>query len=71
MKIILFILIILFFNACATKIEYRDVYIPQRCDVEIPKLNSANNVNDRARESVIYTKKLEKALTCCVKGICE
>lgn len=57
---------------CTTKTEYQEVFIPTKCDIPYPILqNPTNDVIQNQRQLILYTKELEFALNCCIKGECE
>jgi len=52
-----------------TKIEYRDVYVPVRCNVSIPPRPAYNpNPVLGVVDILEYTEKLEVLLNTCVGG---
>ena len=68
-KIINIFIISFIIVGCSTKVEYRDIYIPTKCDVDMP--NKPTYQNDQvsfARDLVIYSLSLECKLHFCKTG---
>lgn len=71
MKTFLFIISTLLFCGCST-IEYKEVYIPTKCDIPYPKIaKKTDDIIENQKNLVVYTLELEDALNCCIKGECE
>lgn len=59
------------FVGCSTT-AYKEVFIPIKCDIPYPTLQrQTTDVIQNQRNLVLYTKELELALDCCIKGECE
>ena len=60
---------ILTFKGCAKKVVYKDVYVPIKCNVEMPlkPVLSGNLINDFA-SALKHSEMLEKDLNFCIKG---
>lgn len=60
----LFVIIVL--SACAAKTEYKDVYIPQKCQVDMPPKLDCSSVRSDEYEKIthcmIWNKKREELL---------
>ena len=55
-----------------TSTAYQEVFIPIKCDIPYPTLQKqTSDVVQNQRNLVLYTKELEMALDCCIKGECE
>lgn len=68
----IFIFFSLLFIGCATKTEYQEVFIPIKCDIPYPILQKqTNDVIQNQKQLILYTKELEFALDCCIKGDCK
>lgn len=58
---------ILLFTACGVK--YTPVYIPQKCEIEIPKRPKMLQGNiHNIRQILEYTERLEYNLKFCIEG---
>lgn len=69
MKYVYIILISLFLFGCSTKIEYRDVIIPVKCEVDIPPAPTTTVYDaEYLKEVLIYTELLKSRLEFCVNG---
>lgn len=72
MKYVLILLLSIFLVGCYTKIEYRDVLIPTKCEVDIPPAPVSNIYDaEYLKEVLIYTEILRSRLEFCVNGIKE
>ena len=57
---------------CTSTTQYQEVFIPIKCDIPYPVLQKqTSDVVQNQRNLVLYTKELETALDCCIKGECE
>lgn len=68
-SVIFAIVFISTFNGC-TKVVYKDVYVPIKCDIEMPlkPILSGNLINDFTN-ALKHSEILEKDLKFCVKGV--
>lgn len=72
MKLILLFFFAIFFVACSTKIETKEVYIPIKCNIPYPqKQKNTGDIIQNQKHLTMYTMELEAALDCCIKGICK
>lgn len=65
-----YIVLVLMLQGCAKKqVVYKDVYIPIKCDIEIPKRPKLTGelVNDY-KNALQHSELLESDLIFCVKG---
>lgn len=69
MKYILIFLPLLFLG-CSTlvKTEIQEVYIPVRCDVELPTKPKDDSSFESAKNLTIYYIEIEQILRDCMKG---
>lgn len=57
------------FNSCAQQVVYKEVKIPIRCNVEIPKKPAyTDDFLKDLKEFLIYSEMLEKTLYFCIYG---
>lgn len=74
MKILAFLLFALLFVGCSAKPEvitktiYKDVYVPVKCQVKMPKKPKFEPENlSSAKELAVYYRQVEALLMECVK----
>lgn len=74
MKILVFLLLAVFFIGCSskpeiiTKTQYQDVYIPVKCQVKIPQKPKFDKKDlQSARALAVYYRQVEALLMECVK----
>ncbi|PAF42765.1 hypothetical protein BKH40_07655 [Helicobacter sp. 11S02629-2] len=63
---ILFLSFSVLLSACSTKVVYKDVYIPVKCDITTPiKPKPTNDLITNIANAFTYSKLLEDALNFC------
>ena len=70
MQKIFSIVLVFFLVACSSKkVVYKDVYIPTKCDIEMPKKPTFNgDILHDIKEALKHSEMLEKSLNFCIKG---
>ncbi|EJP75606.1 hypothetical protein [Campylobacter sp. FOBRC14] len=73
MKILVFLLLAMFFIGCAakpeviTRIQYQDVYIPVRCQAKMPEKPKFDKKDlQSARALAVYYRQVEILLKRCI-----
>lgn len=68
---LLFLFIGLILASCAKQVEYKDVYIPQKCQVELPPKLNCSSVSSTDYEAIthcmIWNKKRQELLEARLK----
>lgn len=71
MRILTLIIIGVFLSACASKplvkIETKEVYIPVKCDLELPTKPLENGSFESHKQIAVYYKKMEQIAKDCTK----
>lgn len=70
-KTILLTIVLIILSGCASKnVVYEKVYIPTKCDIEMPTKPDLTNetfIPNKIKNMLIYTESLESALRFCIK----
>lgn len=66
------ILLSIFLVGCATKTEIKYVYVPTKCEVDMPPRPTTSKYDAfYLKEVLIYTEKLENIIEFCRNGVKE
>lgn len=68
--VLFFMFIVIILSACAPRVEYKQVLIPTKCEIQMPTRPTFSDsfAPYNIRDLLIYTQELESALKFCTKN---